>query len=195
MDDELLEDQLDDDNDASGGDSGSDNSAPPDGEAQSDSADGKRVNDLMSNWQREQARANKLERELQALRAASQGNTQGQGTPGGASGAELDEFKEFARENARTTLYSSDPRLAEYGLKPEDIAGSTLAEMRASVKKHQSLIDGIETRARNRILAEHGLSPEVATGASTESTPKFSEMSDEEFDKFLAKRSGGSWGV
>jgi hypothetical protein len=180
--DDLQGDQLEGDGDNEDATSGSDNSAPPTDAPVTDKSK-KRVDDLMGNWQREQARANRLEAELKQLRGEAPQQGGGTKTDDG-----IDEFKEFARENARVTLFNSDPRLSDYGLKPEDIAGSSLAEMRESIKKHQGLIDGLETRARNKILAEHGLEPDVTTGASTEGTPKFSEMSDAEFDKFMAAR-------
>lgn len=183
--DELQDDQLEGGQTPEGDASGSDNSAPP-SETPAPQADSKRVDDLMSKWQSEQARANRLQKELDAARAGGGS----QGAPQGDADGSMDEFREFARENARNQLFGSDPKLAAYGLKAEDITGSTIAEMRESLRKHQKLIDGVETQARNQILAEHGLSPEVATGASTENAPKFSQMSDEEFDKFLKERDG-----
>lgn len=185
-DDELLDDQADSDGDNDGDDSGSDNSAPPTDKPGAKD-EGKRVNDLMSKWQAEQARANRLERELATARGGDSGST-GADTQGDAGNDRVSEFEEFARENARITLFNSDPRLAEAGLQPGDIAGTTLAEMRASKDKHLKLIGGIEGRLRNRLLSEHGLDPEVATGAGTEQAPSFATMSDEEFAKFLAAR-------
>jgi hypothetical protein len=184
--DELQADQLDTDGDDDAADSGSDNSAPPDN-AQAPKGEGKRVNDLMGKWQAEQARANRLERELAAARG-TKSTDQADDTQGDNGAAEVDEFKEFARENARTTLFNSDPRLAEAGLSVEDIAGTTLTEMRASVKKHLKVVDGIEGRLRNKLLAEHGLDPDVATGQGTEKAPSFSTMTDKEFNDYLAAR-------
>lgn len=181
--DELQTDQLDTDGDDDAADSGSDNSAPPEN-AQAPKDEGKRVNDLMGKWQAEQARANRLERELAAARGSTD---QAEGTQGDNGAAEVDEFKEFARENARTTLFNSDPRLAEAGLSVEDIAGTTLTEMRASVKKHLKVVDGIEGRLRNKLLAEHGLDPEVATGQG-EKPVSFSTMTDKQFNDYLAER-------
>jgi hypothetical protein len=177
-----LEDQLDAGGDNEDADSGSDNSAPPKDESKP-VGESKRINDLMSNFNREQARANAAEAKLKALESGQAGDA---GDTSNSSDA--DEFREFARENARTTLFNSDPRLAEYGLAPDDIAGTTLTEMRASMKKHLKLVDGIEGRARNRILAEHGLDPDVATGQGTEKPVSFSTMSDKEFNDFIAER-------
>lgn len=182
MDEDELNDQLDADGDNDDADSGSDNSAPPKDESKP-ADESKRINDLMSNWQKEQARANAAEARLKALES-----NQASGAGDASNSSDADEFREFARENARTTLFNSDPRLADYGLAPEDIAGTTLTEMRASMKKHLKLVDGIEGRARNKILAEHGLDPDVATGQGTEKPVSFSTMTDKEFNEYLAQR-------
>jgi len=182
------EDELDDDLDLDGEDdeldSGSDNSAPPD-ENESPTGEDKRVNDLMGKWQKEQAENAKLRAEIDAFKApdkpakrdAPQGNVADDGSA---------EFVQFTRETARNALFGSVPKLAQYGLKSDDIAGSTLDEMKASLKASMKLVEGIETRARNQVLAEHGLDPEVSTGASSEKTPDFSKMSDKEFDEWEA---------
>lgn len=186
-DDELQDDQLDSDDDTTGGDSGSDHSAPPDSKPASKD-EGKRVSDLMAMFNREQARANRLEAELRAARGDSGGADSDAGSQGDATNARISEYEEFARENARNTLFNSDPRLAAAGLSVEDITGNSLAEMRASVQKHQKVIGGIEGRLRNQILSEHGLEPDVATGQGTEKVPSFATMTDAEFAKFMQER-------
>lgn len=183
-DDELQDDQLDTDGDNEGADSGSDNSAPPENEPAAQ-AESKRVNDLMSKWQSAQAENARLKAQL-----AASGKGPGEDAQESGTNDRINEFEEFARDNARITLFNSDPRLAQNDLKPEDITGSTLAEMRASFSKHQKLIAGMEGRMRNRILAEHGLDPDVATGASTEAVPSFSKMTDKQFADFMAARDG-----
>jgi hypothetical protein len=182
VDDELQDDQLEADGDNEDATSGSDNSAPPE-KAPAPKDESKRINDLMSKWQTEKARADRLEA---AQAASSKGGDQQDGGTG--SDAELDEFKDFAREYARNQLFASDPRLAQAGIEAEDIVGTTLAEMQASFKKHLKVVGGIESRLRNKILAEHGLDPDVATGAGTEKTPSFTTMSDKDFAAFMAER-------
>lgn len=185
-DDELQDGQLDADGDQGDSGSGSDDSAPPaDSPAPKDES--KRIKDLMSKWQAAEARANRLQAQL-AGAGAGQGDQGGEPQGGDDAAGDASEFVEFARENTRTMLFASDPRLADYGLTAEDIAGTTLAEMRASMTKHLKLIGGIEGKARNKILAEAGLDPDVATGASTEQAPSFSTMSDADFAKFLEQR-------
>jgi len=183
---------LNDDNDldadsASEGDSGSDNSAPPK-RAPADKASGdKRVNDLMGKWQAEQARANKLERELEAARAEQSPPNLDGGSAGGGAVPPASEFDEFIRDDARRRLFDTEPKLAAAGLDASAITGSTLSEMKDSLKRTKSLVEGMETRLRGSVLREHGLDPEVVAGAH-EQVQGVAEMSDAEFAKFLADR-------
>lgn len=196
----MSKEDLDLDNDSfddepeDGDASGSDNSAPPEDGAAGNDKDEKRVNDLMSNWQKEQARANRLEAELKALKSGSAGDQKDE-TPagGGTQSAQPNEFEEFVREDARRRIFESDPRLAEYGLDVASIAGSSIAEMKASLAAQQKLVDGVETRARQRALTEFGLDPEVRA-ADREKPLGIAEMSEEEFEKFLAQRDARRFG-
>jgi len=190
--DDALEEDLDLDLEEDA-DSGSDDSAPPDNSDSTKDKSGKRVNDLMSKWQAEQARAAKAEAELARLRAAvapQSGDKPADGTKDGQP-SEAEEFMQFARESARKNLFDSEPALAKYGLDVSSITGSTLPEMQASLKSQKKLLAAIKTQARNEALAEHGLSPEAQTGASD--PPKsFSTMSEKEFAEFLAERDARS---
>jgi len=176
--------ELDGDNDA---DSGSDNSAPPETSG-TPASESKRVNDLMSNWQKAEARAKRAEAALAAAAAPQGGDAQT-----GAADSRISEFEEFARENARTTLYNSEPRFAKYEVEAGEIAGSTIAEMRASFAKVQKRIERMESLARSAVLQEHGLDPQVVSGAGEE-LPSFTTMSDKDFNEFLAKRDANPWG-
>lgn len=180
-----LDKDLDEDLDADTDDSGSDNSAPPDDKDPKDNSE-KRINDLMSRAQKAEARAKKAEDAL-AAKAPASGSNQGddKADSGNRPG---DDFVDFARENARTTLFNSEPRFAAYGLKAEAISGTTVKEMRASFEAQKKLIDGIESAARQKVLREHGLDPEVSTGSASEKSPDFASMSQEEFEKFLGSR-------
>lgn len=184
MSDELEKDDLDLDADEAD-DSESDTSAPPKAEPSADNSE-KRTNDLMSKWQAEQAKSAKLEKELASLKSAKQPAPKGSATSDGNPDA--DEFLKFTRESARKQLYDGDPRLGEYGVDLDAITGSTLAEMKKSFKSQVALVDTIETKARNRVLSEHGLSPEVEAGQGAEGLPSFSSMSDKEFAEFLTAR-------
>mgnify|MGYP001188962454 CR=1 FL=1 len=180
MSEEGLDDALELDGDLGGG-SGSDNSAPPTKDA-TPKGDDKRVSDLMGKWQAEQAKNAKLTSELAALQAAGNASPKDASADGGTA-AKAAEFIEFARENARKQLFDGDARLSEYGLNKDAIAGSTLDEMKASFRAQIALIDGIESRARNKVLVEHGLDADVATGEGSEKPLNIAAMSDEEFAK------------
>jgi hypothetical protein len=186
--DELEQDELDDDlesdDEENTSDSGSDNSAPPANEGLAD-GDKKRVDDLMSKWQAEQAKAKKLEKELAAERAKA---AKAPRKSASDRNSEADEFIKFTRESARKQLFDGDPRFAKYGLGLEAIAGDTLDEMKESAKSHLKLIEAIESKTRNDVLSEHGLEPEVETGVSDDGAKSFEQMSDQEFQEFLKGR-------
>lgn len=178
--------ELDNDS-ALDGDSGSDNSAPPKGApADKDSGD-KRVNDLMSKWQAEQARANKLEQELAAARGQQPAPKPDGDKPADGGNQASAEFIDFVREDARRRIFESEPKLAVAGLDASAITGSTLEEMKASLKRTKSLVDGMESRVRGAVLKEHGLDPEVVAGTH-EKVSSIASMTDAEFAKFLAER-------
>lgn len=186
-----LDQSLDGDADLDG-DSGSDNSAPQGDASAGDGKGDKRVNDLMSNWQREQARANRLQAELEALKGGKPAEGSKDASAGG-DGQAAGEFIEFAREDARRRIFEQDARLAAYGLEASAIGGSTLAEMKASFAAQRKLIDGIESRARAAVLTEHGLDPEVVAGA-TERVKGIDAMSDKDFEALLAERDAHKYG-
>lgn len=178
MDEDELQDDLhdgDEDNEDNG--SGSDNSAPP--STSSDSKpDGKRVNDLMSKWQSSEAEKAKLQARLDELEGQKTGNGGDQSAKQEPS-AEINEFLDLARSQARQTLYASDPRLARYGIEVTAIEGTTAKEMQDSLAKVKALLDKVEGSARTSALREHGLSPEIGGGGS-EKPLDFSSMSDKE---------------
>lgn len=179
-----LDKDLDEDLEDTSDDSGSDKNAPPDDKTPEDNS-GKRINDLMSRAQKAEARAAKAEAALAAKGEATAPTDKDDADGKSGSG---DEFVDFARENARTTLFNSDPRFTAYGLTAEAITGKTIAEMRQAFAAQKKLIDGIETAARQSVLREHGLDPEVSVGSASEKAPDFTSMSQEEFEKFLNKR-------
>lgn len=183
-----LEDLGDDSSDS--GDSGSSNSAPPKSDAGEKSSSDKRVNDLMGKWQAEQARANRLQTELEAAKGTAKSAGGSQGNSAGGADPAVSEFQDFVREDARRRLFDSDPRFASYGMDSSAITGSTLAEMKESVKRSKALLDGMETRVRGKVLEEHGLDPEVTAGGR-EPSMGIGEMSDSDFAKFLQERDSG----
>lgn len=178
-------DDLEDDS-ASDGDSRSDNSAPSNHAAADKGSSDKRVDDLMAKWQSEQSRANKLQKELEVTRGAKPADGPQDKSADGGDPASA-EFIDFVRDDARRRIFESEPRLGTYGLDQSAITGSTLDEMKASLKRQIALVDGMETRVRADVLAQHGLNPEVTSG-SREKPYGFADMSNEEFEKFLRSR-------
>lgn len=180
-------DDIDSGNDAAP-ESGSDSSAPPSPDQSGDQSNSQtRINALMSQAQKEEARANRAEAELARLKGtapASGGKTKTDAPV--STGSDAETWANLLRDEARNTLYNRDPRLAEYGIDKSAITGSTPEEMTASLEAQIKLVDAIETRARNKALVEHGLDPEVG-GSSGEPARDFASMSKEEFEKWVAK--------
>jgi len=150
--------------------------------------DSERVRALMSMWQKEQARANKLEAELAKTRTGTTGATEPTSTSSGDG--ETAEHLTFMREMTRDTLYQSDPRLSRYGFDATSIEGATPSQMKASLKNIQSVIDRIEGDTSNRTLKKHGLTPSIKDGggpADRKQRKSIAEMSDEEIDRLVNK--------
>ena len=181
------EQELDNDLDLEGIDEsdGSDDTGDgADGAPQDDSGDepkgeAKRIRDLMS-------RAQKAEAEVARLKKAPQQKPKPRDRQAGET---ADEYTEFAREHTRQMLFDSDPRLAQAGLTLEDIAGKSVAEMKASFEAKRKLIDGLQATIRQQVLEEHGLVPDFGGGAGRDADIEaLVNGSDEDFDKLLAKR-------
>ena len=166
------EDQIDteDSEDLEGSEESSDEGA--------DDGDAKRVNDLMSKWQKAEARNKKLEERLNALES--------KGTEGTAD--DPNQWVKVMKQTARDSIYASDPRLARYGIEPDAISGDTPAEMQASLTQVKNLIDRIETDSSNRTLKKAGLTASNKGSASVKG-PEIPE-SDEDFEKLVAQAKG-----
>lgn len=182
MEDEDL-DLLEGDGDTDGNsDDGSTDDAPPaDPKPKADAKESKRISDLMSKWQKEQARANAAEDRLKALEG-------GKAEP--EIPADVKAWMDVAKDAARERVYNSDPRFAEYGIEQALLEGDTPDAMKASAKRVKDLIDSIETKARAEVLAEHGIYPDF-TGSTPVAKTDFASMSDAEFDKVVAQHGGG----
>ena len=138
----------------------------------------KRINDLMSKWQSAEARATAAEAKVAAPKDGDAGDDS---APASSEKPVADEgFAEILRDAARDALFASDPRLKRFGFKPDVIAGTTAAEMRESMAKQVAILDAVEGKVRNEVLAEHGLTNDAAGGGS-EKPQNFAEMSSEDF--------------
>lgn len=190
LDDDNVDMFSDLDGDAGGDDSGSTTggddaaSAPPKDES-------KRINDLMSRAQKAEARADKAEKALEASAAKDQGQrSEGQApAKDGDADPTREEWISAQREFLRERALNSDARFEEYGIGLDDLTGDTPAEIKASVKRFQTLIDAVETKARTRLLQEYGLNPEIA-GQAMDPKVDIDGMSESDFNKLVDKARG-----
>lgn len=169
--------------DEDGGDAG-DDAPPADQRKKADAKESKRINDLMGKWQAAEARAKAAEAKLKQAGTS-------EGTDGGATvPPEVQAWMDVAKEAARERFYNADPRFAEYGLDQTVIEGDDPAAMQASAKRWKELVDTIESKARARVLEEHGINPGYQ-GSTPEPKRDFGAMSDEEFEREVRKHSAG----
>ena len=140
----------------------------------------KRIRDLQSKADKAEARANKLQKQIEAQtksqKAAKDGNADGVVPP------EVQKWLDTAKERATEAAFESDERFKKYKVSPEFIQGDSPDELRQRAKAFADLLTEIEGQARNDVLVEHGYRPEPAT--SERADPKnYRTMSTEEFNK------------
>lgn len=165
-----------------------------DGEAGEDGASGsqadedKRVRDLQSKADKAEARANKLQAQLEKALNSGEGSEGSKDPERVALLAEL-------REASLDAVYSEYQELRDYGIDRALIEGATRAEMRESATALVGLIKSVATKARNKALKDAGVTAEPA--GSTRQTPKnYAEMSAEDIEKEISRaKSGGSPGL
>ena len=146
----------------------------------------KRVRDLQSQKDKETARANKAEKELQRLRAAVQEpDTEDGKAPEGAPPADV-----YVLDMARMFAYQANPKLAEYDIPASALTGSTPSEIAASAVEQVARFEKIETRVRNKVLAENGMAPEIDAGSPPSQPRDFSKMPSEDFKKLVDETMG-----
>ena len=160
------------------GDEGAAEGSEESNDGEPEAEDQKRVNDLMSKWQKAEAKNQKLEERLAALEA--KGNEE--------TGPDPNQWVQLMRQTARDQIYGSEPRLARYGIEPDAIEGDTPAAMQASLTNLRNLIDRIETDASNRTLKRAGLTAD-SRNTATQRGPKIPE-SDDDFEKLVAQVKG-----
>ena len=169
----------DDDAEAGGSDGVApkgDPSTPPTDPKSSD----KRVRDLQSKADQETARANKAEARLKAILAASEDKD----VRAPAPSAGLD-VSSALTDMAKMFAVQQNPKLAEYGLTAEDLTGSTPAEIARSAADLVARFEKLETRVKNKVLADNGLAPEISGGDSSPQPRDYSKMSAEDFKKVM----------
>lgn len=143
----------------------------------------KRISDLQSEKDKETARANKLQKQLDAVLAASKGDdAEVSKPPAQASGGTQDAV---ILDMARMFAYQQNPKLADYGVSAADLNGSTPSEIAQSAAELVARFEKIETQVRNKVLADQGLAPEIDGAAPPRQPRDFSKMSKEDFQKVM----------
>lgn len=148
---------------------------PSEGEPKPDDKSDKRISDLQSKADAAEARANKAEKALTALNKGT-----GSGSNDPAQAALMQELREASLD----AVFGDHPELKKYGINRSLVEGSTRAEMREAAASLVGLIKSVETKARNAVLAEHGIKAEPA-GATREKPQDYGSMKDEDFLKLL----------
>lgn len=191
--DDLFDDTDGSDDGASESGTEESSSSAPQGDGgnggESNSKTDKRIADWMS-------RAQAAEAELNRLKGLDQkGNpkprTDGRSSDAAAQEApasQPSEFEGYMRESVRRQLFAEDDRLKEFGFSLEDIAGDSLAEMQASRTRLVKVIEKASSRALNQAFERIGIDPSVAGGPTERKD--YAALSDEEFEKEIAKAKG-----
>lgn len=144
--------------------------------AAKDSKPDKRVRDLQSKADAETARANKAEAALKALKQGESGN--GGNDP--ATQALMTELREASLD----AVFGEFPELRDYGIDRSLIEGTTRSELRGNAASLVGLIKKVETKARNKVLAENGIAAPTS-GTRVQKPVDYASMSDEDFKKLL----------
>lgn len=181
-----LRDDLFDDGDEGEGTStdSAQRSAGESGDGKDPKSSDKRISDLQSAKDKETARANKLQKQLDAILAASKADDVEDSRPvaPAAGGTTTDAV---VLDMARMFAFQQNPKLAEYGLSAADLNGTTPSEIAQVAAELVARFEKIETRVRNKVLADQGLAPEIDGAAKAEPARDFSKMSKEEFQKVM----------
>ena len=177
-----LQDDLDDEastdggsEDSQSGDAGA--ADKPKGDESSGVSEAQRR--LQSERDQERARANKAEKELKSLKAAS---ANGQGESGIPTN--VNEWIVAAQENQRKALFAEYPEFSTYNIDAALIVGDTPAEMRASAKSLSEFVATLQGKVRQSVLVEHGFTPEPQSSQVT-GRKDYATMDSKDFDKLV----------
>ena len=153
-------------------------------ESDNDSPADKRIRDLQSKADKAEARANRLEKLLAKAAGSGEGNASGSKDP------ERDALMTELREASLDAVFGEFPELTTYGIDRSLIEGRTRAEMREAATSLVGLIKSVETKARNKALRDAGVKADP-TGATRQPPKNYATMSDEDFEKEIARARGG----
>jgi hypothetical protein len=177
---------LDDEDEAEDSpDSDSEESESTEGDKAPKSSD-KRVRDLQSEKDKETARANKAEKEVLRLKKALvEPDAESENESSDSPPADA-----YVLDMARMFAYQQTPKLAEYDIPASALTGNTPMEIAASATELVTRFEKIETRVRNKVLAENGQAPELDGGGPPPPARDFSAMSKEDFNKLVDETMG-----
>lgn len=143
----------------------------------------KRISDLQSAKDKETARANKLQKQLDAITAATKDeDVEVRKSAASTTGNVTDNV---ILDMARMFAFQQNPKLAEYGIAPSDLTGSTPSEVTQAATELVARFEKIETQVRNKVLADQGFAPEIDAGLPAAKPRDFSKMSKEDFQKVM----------
>lgn len=176
-------DELDDLQGNTDGDTESDDSAgeatsPPSGDKSE-----KRIRDLQAKADAAEAKANKLQKMLDAAMQGA-GAEDSKPKPGGR---QMAPGESLAIEFMKESVFQTTPKMAEAGFTAADLSGSTPSEIRASAAELVRRYEENETRIRNKVLAEHGLAPEIVNNTPAPKVKNYFDLPKKDFDELLEK--------
>ena len=163
------------------GDKGSDSESKDDVE--------KRIRDLQSKADKAEARANKLQKQIDTR--AKTKTAKGDDEPTGDVPPEVREWLNAAKERTVEQTFKSDERFQKYGIDPAFIQADTPGQLRERAKQLAEMLTKIEGQVRDEVLVEHGFNPAPATSERSDPV-NYRTMSSEEFNKIAdAALNGG----
>lgn len=161
---------TDENEDAEDGDTGS-----------ASGSDDKSVKALQSARDKETARANKLQKQLDQYLARGEASADGRSA---TASPEVEAMREDLREAALDAAFAEFGELKEYGISRALVDGYSRAEVRENSQALVALVKSVATKARNKTLADAGLKADPS-GTSRSKPVDYASMSSEEFNKLV----------
>ena len=178
-----LDDLQDNGTDDTTTDDSDETSSPPEGDKSE-----KRIRDLQSRADKAEAKANRLQQMLEKALRGGDESEDGEPKAPARKAPVLDAGTSMALELLKETVFLQTPGLAEAGYTAADLTGYSAAEVRASAASLARKNTELETRIRNKVLAEHGLAPEiVGSTKAPEPVQDYGKMSSKDFSELMER--------
>jgi len=156
-----------------------DSGAAESSKSSEDTQSGDDLRKMQSERDKETARANKAQKEVDKMKAASAKSAGSTEVP-----PQVQEWIVAAQSRTRETLYESNPKFKAFGIDPTLISGDTPAEMTASAKSLSEFVETLEGTVRDSVLKEHGFDPAPKASAAM-GRKDFNAMDTKEFDAIV----------